>query len=228
MRLIGIGTKDKLWQPTSQQLALPDWDNSFLEWVDLSGLKLPPMRDADCFHYKATGTTFQNTDYTQFRYPIDLTGVVLPADISSYNHDFVVEIMKRSSNATNPAIKLIFEHVAASYLHSWSDVIYRVIHEIKLSPDKTREVMAESFIGYPHLLTRLAWHMDNYSWRAWPPDTENTSIGLDDEREELASYLGTSKDRWAVREMLRSVTNKELYILQSIPHFVILDRKWGL
>src|SRR3989304_1172217 len=98
-RIVLTGTAAKLAKPTRTQLHLADWPNSFLQWVDLSGLTIPPLQNADVINYKAAGATFKNTDYTQFRFPIDLTGVTFPADLSSYNHAFVVEVMRRAANA---------------------------------------------------------------------------------------------------------------------------------
>lgn len=232
MRIVGIGTKDKLWRPSARDLALSNWNDSFLDQVDLSKLKIPQMQNADVFSYKATGTTFQNTDYTQFRFPIDLTGAVLPPDTSSYNHDFVVEIMGRATNADHPAVKLVHDHVAASYRHSWNDSIYRAINELGITPDEAEAAWAEAFTGYDRVQSRLQQHMSQKAWSIDPPDTATdlqrvTFRAISDEPEvDLRSHFSfASKDRWAMSRVLKDylssrydVTRLSVWITQLVPN----------
>lgn len=156
MRIVGIGTKASLWKPTAKQLTLPDWDQSYLEWVDLSGLTVPPFRDGDLRNYKATNTTFGNTDWTIMRDPIDLTGVVIPSDVSSFNHDLVVEVFRRASNALHPVNQLCIVRVGdGTYLNSWSDTIWHAGNDLGLSLSAVATELKTAFTGFPRLQIRL-------------------------------------------------------------------------
>ena len=230
-RIVLAGTAAKLAKPTRAQLQLVDWHNSFLQWVDLSALTIPPLQNADVINYKAAGTKFANTDYTQFRFPIDLTGVTFPNDLSSYNHDFVVQVMRRAANATQPGVMLIIDHVAASYLHSWSDSIYRVMAELGMTPDEVRDMLEVTFAGYPRLLSRLARHMDGRLYRPDPPETRTTTITVDNRTFDLAGRL-TTIDRATLQSQLRTFVSAEtgqvaeVWVVQSVPHHTILTQRW--
>ena len=41
MRIVLTGTKDNLAKPSNKDLALPDWNNSYFEWVLFDNLALP-------------------------------------------------------------------------------------------------------------------------------------------------------------------------------------------
>jgi len=159
LRIVGIGTKSNLWKPTAKQLALPDWDQSYLEWADLSGFKVPQMRDADLRNYKATGTVFGNTDWTIMRDPIDLTGAIF--NPSSYNHDLVVEAVRQNlSSLSGKALlmaQVIIVRVSSDYGSSWQDTLNAVV-EAGLSKDDLQEG-AKVFAGRPSLLSRLEYHL---------------------------------------------------------------------
>lgn len=236
-RIVGVGTKDILWKPTSIQLSLSNWDNSYLNWADLSGLKIPPLRDGDCLNYKATGTTFQNTDYTQFRFPIDLTGAKFSSDVSSLNHDFVMEISRQASNADHPGMKFLIGYGAASYTHSWQDSIYRFINDIGMTPEEVREMLNVAFAGYNRLLARTIWHINKKAWSVDPPDTHTdlTQLRLasDDLKVNLSSMF-VSNDRYALRETVRTSVKTwhklprfDLWVAQAVPHHTVFVNRTG-
>ncbi len=136
MRLVGTGTEDKLWTPTGEQLALDNWDASYIEHADLSGLEIPPHEDADFFDCLLQGTIFpeNGTALTQIRVTdpkkrlLALDGATLDPDSSSYNHHFVAEGMRQAENNSDPINIFIRDYVLADYSHSWSDALYEAIN----------------------------------------------------------------------------------------------------
>ena len=153
MRIVGIGTKSNLWKPTAKQLTLPNWDQSYLEWTDLSGLIIPPFQDGDLRNYKATGTVFGNTDWTIMRDPIDLTGSTIP-NPSSYNHDLMAETFRRASNASHPVVQLMIAR-ATDYHNSWLDTLWHTVNDLGLDRDTVLAEWEKALAGHPRLLLRL-------------------------------------------------------------------------
>ncbi|MHC4867996.1 MAG: hypothetical protein ACYTEX_28325 [Planctomycetota bacterium] len=90
------------------------------------------MQDADVFHYSVdSNTVFQNTDWTQFRFPNEYTAQ-WSSDLSSYNHDGVVTVL-RQATGDDPAWTLVADHVSADYTHSWRDSLWRMRTELGMS-----------------------------------------------------------------------------------------------
>ena len=155
MRIVGIGTRSSLWQPSAAELALLDWDNSFFEWADLSRLIIPPFRDGDLHHYRAVNTIFDNLDWTIMRHPIDLA-VTVPPDVSSFNHDLVVEVFRQASNSSHPVIQLIIGRVDdGTYRNSWRDTLWHTINDLRLPRATVLAEWKTALTGYPRLLQRL-------------------------------------------------------------------------
>lgn len=132
-RLVLTGTKDKLAKPTEKELALPDWNNSYLAHVDLSGLSIPPMVDADVIDYRAVDTVFSDTSYTQFRTfnPAlrPLQGAVFP-DASHWQFDFIEEILSRHLDvALDPYTLLLRDYVRDNKYDRvcWEDAVWRLV-----------------------------------------------------------------------------------------------------
>src|SRR3989304_4365040 len=78
--------------------------HSFWRWVDFSGFDLSAydMRDMDVIGCNGAGVTLpEGKTACLMSRRTDWTGAVLPSDISSYNHDFVVEKYRQASNKNN-------------------------------------------------------------------------------------------------------------------------------
>lgn len=247
MRIVGAGTPDKLWTPTAEQLLYKDWDNSFLQWVDLSGLTIPRMQDADVIHWKGTNTTFANTDWTQFRFPIDLSGAVIPSDLSSYNHDFVTEVSRRGMalpGLPGEVARADYEYLAQFYGRSWSDTYFNTMKVLKLTIEEAYQPSLEVFAGYTRCLGRLRYHYESGTVNVEPPNVETDlsaykihAVGGDvtlDLRNDVA-FL--QYDRTAGAEMLSQnvkaqvdASRLKFWIAQLHPYPVIkhIDQSTGI
>jgi hypothetical protein len=170
MRLVLAGTENRLAKPSEKDLALPDWDNSYLEWVDLSGLVVPPMEDADVIHYKATGTTFQNIDYAQFHYPIDISTAVFPSDMTSYAYDFTIEVIRRRAQELRGTRAgqlaqachdyLMEGYEVEPYVRTWFDTLYMLMTTFGITADVLQRQLEPVFEPYPRMVERLRMHKE--------------------------------------------------------------------
>jgi hypothetical protein len=171
VRIVLQGTEKKLVKPSNKDLALPDWNKSYLEWVDLSGSTLPPMEDADILHYKATDTVFRGRlDYCQFCYPIDISTAVFPEEMSSYSYDFVIEVIRRralelkgvddkASELGQACYDYLLEGYAIEpYKRSWYDTYWMLMDRFGLTLDDVNEQIEPVFKPFPRMVDRLRQH----------------------------------------------------------------------
>jgi hypothetical protein len=228
-RIILEGTERKYKKPSRQQLALPDWDNSKLHYADLTGKTIPPMRDADVFHYLVdSGTVFGDTDWTQFRFPDSYTAQ-WAENLSSYNHDGVVTVLRQAGS--DPGWNLVADHVGTDYTHSWQDSMWRLRTELGMSNEDIWQSFQVAFAGYPSLLSRLKAHCDNDMVQPTPPDTETNSLQLMVDGQpvdiSLAGIKPVGFDRYAMEEPFKIAMGMRagsalirVHIAQTDPHLV--------
>ncbi len=212
-------------------------DFSFWRYVDISGLDLTSwsMRDVDLIDYTATGTTFPECPYSQFRFPVDNAGVVLPANVSSFNHDLVVEAFRQATNARDPIIQKIIAYVGGAYDRSWHDTLF-----MSQQTDSAADVFAAmslALTGYPRLLARLDKH---FATDDWGPEMTTDRLHLAysavllplegrDPTLDLRSEVPSGQfDRWAYARRLENyikantdATRVAVYVTQLHPDPII-------
>ena len=112
-RTVIVGTPRALERISLRDLpADKNLDFSFWRYVDFSGLDLSDysMEDVDIIDYDAHGASLPECPFSQFRFPVDNTGLVLHPDTSSFNHDLMAAMFQQASNFSEPVITRIFNY----------------------------------------------------------------------------------------------------------------------
>lgn len=217
-RIVGVGTKDKLWTPSTAQLAEKDWDNSYLKRANISGLTIPPMWNASVVDCRATKTVFQNVDLSTFRRSIDLSGATIPKMISSLNHDLVREVIRQGAAASTGPAKDLLTWTAdyidpvklgiVAYENSWGVAIWKMVNELKLTREQVREYLTRGFAEYPRLMNRL----DKELRGELSPDLPtygkgdlNPKVGVTVDESQIKAM--DTEDRWAAARMTEQYLN---------------------
>ncbi len=237
MRTVIIGTPTKLRKVTAKDLPADKvLDFSFWRWVDISGLDLTPysMENVDVINYRAAGAALPSCHYSQFRFPIDNTGITIPPDVSSYNHDLVVEVFRQASNASDPMIQKIAAYVSGGYDRSWRDGLHHLMQGTTLQD--VFSTLGKSLVGYPLLLSRLKSHHDSGAVSAEKEVVQDlTKFNIGAPGDTINLSVPPSFDRWATARMLEmqlQTTHKQsskskVWIPQLHPTPIVLidDRK---
>ncbi|OGR89983.1 MAG: hypothetical protein A2V88_12315 [Elusimicrobia bacterium RBG_16_66_12] len=224
-RIVLTGTATKLRRLRAADLpADRDLRNSYLRYVDLSGfdLSIYDMRDTDIIDCVGRGVILpdfaagdlQATDYMQSR-RTDWTGAKIPAIVSSYNHDLVVEVLRQAipslSGVPLQAAQVVANYVSGDYARSWRDGYWQVMDKLGLDVDGVLANVLPAFKGYPKLESRLRHHHDSGRISPVPPgfrskadDFEFSVDGVNTVRENIAVALVGKYDRYALRQTLRT------------------------
>ncbi|KPJ64887.1 hypothetical protein AMK68_00190 [candidate division KD3-62 bacterium DG_56] len=223
MRTVLQGTPKKLYRLRERDLP-DDYDltNSFWHWVDFSGFDLSAyiMEDMDVYDSDGSGCALpeNGTKWLMSR-RTDWTGARLPSDVSSYNHDLVVEVMRQArpflSGLPRQVAEIVIANVSASYHNSWRDSIYLVRMKLGITAQQALDNGLPMFEGYPRLESRLrAMIVDGKGGHPDPPDLSQDMTRVvgtwGDRREENFSgiaFLG--RDRWALARMMEQTLTQK-------------------
>lgn len=176
-RVVLTGSPGALYRPTKADLPEDgDARDAFLRYVDLSGLDLSKfdLRNSDILDCDARGVILpadNRTDYMQSR-RTNWRNAVIPADVSSYNHDLVVECY-RQLNPNHPVLKRVIARVGDGlYDKSWRDSIFDVMQGLGVTKQQALDSYRLSLLGKrPKLLDRLKQHVRDDDIRQAPPST---------------------------------------------------------
>ena len=254
MRIVIIGRPNSFKQVRERDLPADHiLDYSFLQYVDLSGLDLTDysMRDVDLFNYKAVGTKFPACEYSQFRFPVDNTDMILDEMSSSYNHDFVAHVYKTGPNSRHPIIIEAHRYLVTGdidplvlppdipslfgYKVSWRDAIQNLINK----GNTLRECVVAgtaAVIDYPMMLRRMDAHDDiNKAGQQRQANFDYEHVKVDLGGERVLDIRGGIPDgvldRWQLaRDMEERVKTQEnvsrvmCYVTQTVPEVILYLR----
>ena len=231
MRTIITGTPTQLEKVRDLPL---DLTHSFFEYVDLSNLDLSKhdLRDATLYHCNASGVTLGEgkTNWIESRFT-DWRGATIPADISSYNHDLVSEVYRQavpqSTDESRIATKALALVDDKTYLYSWNNTLWRMIHELGLSYRQVNDLNKRIFTGYPRLLERLQKHFGRDEINDEPALSRQN---LKQVRVPYGGTLDLSKDilpthdRYAQSHHLESpYPDVRFYVATNVPFPIVLS-----
>ena len=246
-RIVLEGTARRLYRLRARDLP-PDniLEKSYWRYVDFSGFDLSAysMVDMDIIDCVGTGVRLPsgpNMRWMQSRRTA-WAGAVLPPDISSYNHDLVVEWCRQrlpSLTGKSAAIcQIIIDRVGADYGASWQDTYYHIVTTLALSIPEARDAAVAVFTGQKRLLSRLDWHRDAKAVHVEKPiaprDPQSVEIIFPAgriETENIQARVQLLKpDRHAAREAVRTYLRDkyggkvEMWFAQLEPYPVIFVR----
>lgn len=193
---------------------------SYLRWVDLDGRNLSAykMEDMDIIDCDGSGVTLPPGDQMQYLMSrrTDWTGAIIPADVSSYNHDLVVEVVRQAmpglSGLDLQVAQVIESYIGGSYNTSWNDGYWQVMDQLGLSQGDALLHGLPMFAGYSSLGNRLQNTHDTNAIHPTPPiqqrDLSSVIIVISPDGtttvEDFASRIQlVSFDRHKIREQLR-------------------------
>ena len=230
MRTILVGTASKPYILTPADLpADHDLSNSYWRYVDFSptrrwsgDLSAYNMIDTDIIDCRAQNVILpdfaagdlQATDYMQSR-RTDWTGAKVPAMVSSYNHDLVVETVRQAIPALSgkplAVAQVIAAYIGGGHDRSWRDGYWQVMNRLGMDADTALTNGLPMFKGYPKLESRLKHHHNSRLISPVPPgfrskadDFEFSVDGVNAVRENIAVALVNKFDRYALRQTLRT------------------------
>lgn len=232
-RIVLTGAPGALYRPTPADLpADKDLSHSYFRYVDASGfdLSLYDLTDVDILDSDCRNVILPaKIDYLMSRRTL-WTGAKIPATVSSYNHDLVVEALKQryvlATAANKPRLQRVYQWVAADYTHSWQDSIWQLINVGGYSVTQIRNAFNAAFAPYPGLLSRLKSHLDRSMWQqASPSLVQNlTAIGhTPDDGSPTVDVTGvlSGLDRWANARALEVAFGGFWYVAMLDPHPVV-------
>ena len=230
MRIVLQGTPGNLYVPTAADLpADRDLRQSFFRYVNISGrnLSLYNLQDVDILDSVATNVRLpgsQRTDYLMSR-RVNWSGAIIPSDISSYNHDLVVESYRQLS-AFHPVLSRVIARVSSSYINSWRDSIFDVMQSLNITKEQARDqYIAVVGNSRPRLTKRLRDHVRNGDIKDTPPNTVrpiNAYPTSDGQTLDL-SAIPLGLDRYAAARLLESQFSEYwFYVGQLDPHPIII------
>lgn len=202
--------------------------HSFWRWVDFSGFDLSAydMRDMDILDCNGTASKLGlgKTAMLMSR-RTTWTNAVLPADISSYNHDFVIEVYNKAllgtlTNSIRASVTLMRNYVQGGYARSWQDAIQQLVNSgLSVAQMRTRFTLV--FSPYPKILSRMEQHLTTKLWRPTAPNWRREKIEVEGLIINVAGHISGS-DRWALARMLEQLILAERGV-QIKCHFLQLD-----
>jgi hypothetical protein len=192
-----------------------DLRQSYWKYVDFSGFDLSAydMRDMDILDCDGSGSTLPGnlTDWMMSR-RTDWTGAIIPADVSSYNHDLMVEVTRQAKPSLSgdplAMAEAIDESISRGYGNSWQNNIHYVITKLGVTVPVGLPWAVEVFQGYPRLLSRLDFHTSRNIVR---PEGPGDNIGSDFEF--LVKHASTNERRsfqWALTDDDRYLTAQRI------------------
>lgn len=245
------GTANQLYPFTAADIpADNDLSHSFFRYVDFSrrtggnpanrfngDLSQVNLFDCDFIDCKANNVTLGTgkTKYLMSR-RTDWTGATLPADVSSYNHDFMAEVYRTCPNAADPIPQATRALVMADYANSWSNMVWELVNTYGFTVQDVYDAGMIAFSAYPHLQARLT-----KQFRAWfdfgifPGGEQKwlmefTVVSFQNsemivpEQDVKVQVVGMGNDRWALARMLEQYTGHPgLYVAMVDPSIVIVQ-----
>lgn len=173
-------------------------------------------------------TPYLNSRRTTYR------GANLPSDISSYNHDLVVEMYRQAPNASHPIIQYVINHVHQQYRNSWGTFFFGIQRDTRFTLQEIGAQAAIAQQGYTRIESRMAFHLSlpnggaveqpirfpgkaRFSWF-------DKHIRLPDVIDLELDVRGIGLDRWAIGQMLsQRFHDIPFYVAMLEPDVVLIN-----
>jgi len=210
-----------------------DLRQSYWRYVDFASYDLSPydLTDTDILDCKGAGSILPDGDRTDWLISrrTDWTGAVIPADVSSYNHDFVNEVTKqRIPSLTGTSLSIAQGAVAQfardGYWISWRNLYHEAMTRLGITAREAYTATRDVFAGRPRMLARLMEQMTSRITSLSPGDGITTATpvkvkladGTEPTRFDL--FLTNATDRYLVARAIEQayLTNRGVEVVAHV------------
>lgn len=234
-RIILTGSPRRLYKIKRNDLPRDlDITHSFFEYVDFSGFDLSDydLRDSTIYNCLADGVTLGEgkTEGMESRFT-SWTGANLPTDLSSFNHDLVVENYRQAIAQNTDESRIIAKALElvddGTYLWSWNNTYYRMVNDLGLTKRQVLDLVKRIHSSRPRLITRLQRHFDRDEINNLPAlseqDLTEVHVPYSDQVLDISGDLLRTRDRWEQSRHLEALYPEvRFYVAINVPFPLVI------
>ena len=208
--------------------------HSYWEYVDFSGFDLSAYDLRDLTVYNSVGDNVTlgegKTEGMESRFT-SWTGANLPTDLSSFNHDMVVENYRQAIAQNTDEGRIIAKALElvddGSYKWSWNNTYYRMVNDLGLTKRQVFNLVKRIHGTKPLLVSRLTKHFERDEINNLPAiseqDLTQVHVPYSDQVLDISGDLLRTRDRWEQSRHLESLYPEvRFYVAINVPFPLVI------